>query len=96
MSKRHRLLRKETIIGWIHEHIDWSKVVFSAEKRFCQDGPDNWYSFVPKNFSITRNKGKNGGRGIMVWRMVFVNGTVTVKEMIGRQNSAKYKDMWQQ
>jgi len=29
----------------------------------------------------------------MVWGMVFAKGTVTVKKMIGRQNSAKYKDM---
>jgi len=52
LSKRHRLLRKEDIIGWIREHIDWSKVVFSDGKRFRQDGPENWRSFVPKNVLI--------------------------------------------
>jgi len=29
----------------------------------------------------------------MVWGIVFANGIVIVKEMIERQNSAKYKDM---
>jgi len=93
LSPKHKRLRKEIVIGWIRENIQWSRVIFSDEKRFCQDGPDNWCSFVPKNISIVRNKRQNGGRGIMVWGMVFPNGKVFLKEMFGKQNSAKYKDL---
>jgi len=42
---------------------------------------------------LHRNKRQNGGRGIMVWGMVFPNGQVFVKKIFGKQNSEKYKDM---
>jgi len=58
LSKNHMTLRKE--------NIQWSKVIFSDEKQFCQDGLDNWCSFVLKNVVLHRNKRQNGGRGIMV------------------------------
>jgi len=35
----------------------------------------------------------NDGRGIVVLCMVFPNGHVFVKEIFGKQNSEKYKDM---
>jgi len=40
LSKNHMTLRKEVLI-WIRENIQWPKVIFSDEKRFCQNGPDN-------------------------------------------------------
>ena len=75
LSKRHRILRKEAIVGWIREHIDWFKVVFSDEKRFCQDGPDKWCSFVPKMFQLLEIKDKMVFEGLWFGE-VFANGTV--------------------
>lgn len=93
LSAFHKQKRLEIVQSWITKNINWDKIVFSDEKRFSRDGPDNWSTFMPKNSLMERSKHQARGGGIMIWGMLFPDGTIYLKEMEGRQNSLKYEEI---
>lgn len=74
LSKKHKLARIEFVKKMAKENFDWNKVIFSDEKRFSLDGPDNWSTYTDENREIYKDKRQNKGGGIMVWAMLLSNG----------------------
>lgn len=94
LSQKHKDERVRIISRWIIKNHCWEKTIFSDEKRFSLDGPDNWQTYVHKNKKpVVRNQRQCKGGGIMVWLMVLPNGLLCHKIIRGKFNSHDYLDM---
>lgn len=82
--------RIKTTRKWIEDGHDWYKTVFTDEKVFSLDGPDDFRTWRAKNEPSIRNKRVCGGGHLMVWLMSLPNGLLAHKVMKGTFNSNKY------
>ena len=90
LSDLHKEKRVNCARTWISENLNWDKVIFSDEKKFCLDGPDSWMSYRPKGTTIVRQKRQTGGGSVMVWCMSFSSGETFFKTLKGVQKSSNY------
>ena len=90
LTKRHKDKRVELARKWISNSLISNNIVFSDEKRFKCDGPDNWCSLFDPFDPPSRIKRQMGGGGIMVWGMTLPNGEIYVQKLDGKVDSAKY------
>jgi transposase len=93
LSKRHKEERKK----WASEmamfdNEDWSKVIFSDEKKWNLDGPDGMrYQWVDTRHPIPTNlRRHSGGGGVMIWAAFCEGKKSGLKFLDGRQGSADY------
>ncbi|KAF2901923.1 hypothetical protein ILUMI_04263 [Ignelater luminosus] len=65
------------------------------EKRFCNDGPDNEFSYVEEGgkgvWSHPKRQSKGGG--VMVWGAITSKGEYLLLRLQGKINSSKYLSM---
>lgn len=90
LTTKHKKERMAIITKWVTENHNWETTVFSDEKRFSMDGPDDWRSYVRKSESIIREKRQCKGGGIMVWLMVLPNGLLAHRIISGKFSSSNY------
>jgi len=67
LTKVQKTRRIELARKWINENLISKNIVFSDEKHFKCDGPDNWFSWYDPFDPPVRVKRQMGGGGIMVW-----------------------------
>ena len=90
LTKEHKLKRVELAKKWIAENLITKNIVFTDEKRFKFDGPDNWCSWYDPFDPPLRVKRQMGGGGIMTWGMTLPDGEILVERLEGKVDSSKY------
>ena len=93
LTKVYKERRVALAEKWITTNHDWNKTIFSDEKRFTLDGPDNWLTYVYKDRRILRQRRQCKGGGVMVWLMVMPNGLLSYKFIEGKFSSNDYVDL---
>lgn len=96
LSVKQKEERIRIITDWISRGQDWNSTVFSDEKRFSLDGPDNWLSYCTKSNQLFRQSRQCKGGGVMVWLMVMPNYMLTYRIIDGIFNSNKYLQVLQE
>jgi len=89
----HKRNRVTCIKSWIASYHDWELTIFSDEKRFSLDGPDDWRSYVQNSSPNYRIKRQCKGGSVMVWMMTMPNGLLSFKVITGKMNSDGYIKM---
>ena len=90
LNTDQRKKRLNVIKTWIHENHHWNETIFTDEKVFSLDGPDDYKTYTMKNESFSRKKRVCGGGKIMVWLMALPNGLLAFKIFRGIFNFEKY------
>lgn len=93
LTKCQKENRISFINDWIGKGQDWYKTIFTDEKIFYLDGPDDYKTYVIKNEAMSRQKRICGGGKIMVWLMTLPNGLVAYRTFRGTFDSTKYIDL---
>lgn len=93
LSKKHKIERMMLATKFLTSDIDWSQVVFSDEKRFSIDGPDNWMSYVHRKDKDCRYKHQMRGGSKMYWGMIFSDGSLYLNKIDGNMKSKDYVNM---
>ena len=90
LKKEHKIKRVWFITQWFSEQHNWTKTIFSDEKRFSLDGPDDWATYLSPNENLVREERQCSGGGLMVWLMVMPNGLISHKIIYGSFKAADY------
>ena len=78
------------MLRWLSENHTWEKTIFSDEKWFTLDGPDDNSTYVYENEEISQSKRQRGEGGVMVWVMILPSGLVSHKIMERQTKSKDY------
>ena len=68
LSKIDKLNRKSNVLRWLSKNHPWEKTIFSDEKWFTLDGPDDNSTYVYENEEISQSKRQRGGVGLWYGR----------------------------
>ena len=90
LTAAHKQKRVQCIKSWITANHNWTTTIFSDEKRFSLDGPDDWRSYLPNSNQNYRMKRQCKGGGLLVWMMTMPNGLLSFKVIRGNLNSDGY------
>ena len=93
LTKKDMIFRMNVISGWIESNINWQNVVFSDEKCFSLDGPNNWMSYVRQSTKLVRQRRHSRGGSVMVWLYCMSNGLLSFRIINGSLKSEDYKEL---
>lgn len=74
----------------------FKRVVWTDEKRFNSDGPDHWYSWMPRNARTVRNKRQQGGPSLQVYGMLIPGPLLVVFELPPRGDSQAFMEFMEE
>lgn len=98
MTLDHMEKRVDFALRHCHPDFDWSKWIWTDEKKFNLDGPDgyNYYWHTPGSPPLYFSKDTSAKRYVMVWGGISKNGQTRLMKVIGRFNAQRYCEMLEQ
>jgi len=93
LTRNHKQRRVALAKQWLKDSQPWNITVFSDEKKFNLDGPDNWSTYTDEGRKLYRNKRQMGGGSVMVWAMLLPNLTLHIERLEGSIDSDLYVQM---
>ena len=94
LTRTHKQNRLRFALEHVHWTTEWTKVVFSDEKKLNLDGPDGlrYYWHDLRQEKEVMSKRGFGGGSVMVWGAFGYFGKTDIVPLRGAQNSLKYQD----
>jgi hypothetical protein len=89
-TEAHKAARLEICKKWLIEGVASKNIIFTDEKRFNLDGPDNQMSWQRQKKRRMKQMRQQGGGGIMIWGMLLPSGELAYTEVRGTINAVKY------
>ena len=86
-------VRLETIKFWLKNNINFNKLIFSDEKYFSRNGPDNFMTWSLEDEKIDRKRRQSRGGGVMVFGYCISDGTIKLNRVDGQINAQKYQNI---
>lgn len=93
LNQSHVTGRLEFCKYYFENQVDFKKIIFTDEKKFKYDGPDNQQCWQFPGNRVPNNRRRQGGLGIMMLGMIGFDGLFQLIEVNGGQNSEKYREM---
>lgn len=93
LSEKQKEIRIKFIKEWMKVPIDFKSVIFTDEKKFNFDGPDNYKTWIYPNENVKRSKRPLGGGGLMVYGAILPDGTIYIEKFSSNINSSSYIEM---
>lgn len=95
LTKKHKLARLEFAKKYISLGDKWKDIVFSDEKKFNFDGPDDFrmYWHDIKKIKPYFSKRQYGGGSVMIWGAFAANGTLPIVVIDNKINAEKYQNI---
>ena len=95
LTKKHKIDRLNFAKKYMSWTSEWSKVIFSDEKKFNLDGPDGcsyfWQDLSKKpEIRMSRNF---GGGSVMIWAAFSIHGKSKICLITSKMNAEKYIEM---
>lgn len=89
LTRQHKDNRLAKATEWLRSKHPFDKTIFTDEKKFSLDGPDNLSTYMDGHAQISRIKRQAGGGSVMV----CPDGFVHVEKLHGRVKALDYLDM---
>jgi transposase len=95
MTQEHMEKRVDFALRHCHPEFDWSKWIWTDEKKFNLDGPDgyNYYWHTPGSPPLYFSKDASAKKYVMVWGGISKNGQTKLMKVVGRFNAQRYCEM---
>lgn len=95
LTENHQKFRVDWALSRCHPNFDWSKWIFSDEKKFNLDGPDGYryYWKIEGMDDKIFSRDSNSRRSVMVWGAISKNGCTPLVEVPKKCNATKYCEL---
>lgn len=92
LKEEHLQKRRNFALDFIDNRLDESKIIFTDEKKFRLDAPDNRKTWTTNTTKTTQRRRQNGGGGLMFHATMCSDGWMHFTEVSHKMNAKSYQE----